>query len=134
MADFIHFHFEDAYNVYSSSDDQNDNSKVSSFIDNTNYDENLSDYYGFLNVSRSAESAEEDALSESNVRQVNNENVEAENYCLNSDEEVSDNEDNFANSKEIIEDFIKSLKIPHEEENFDSLLYAIFYSIRLERT
>lgn len=49
------------------------------------------------------------------------------------DEEVSDT-DNFSNSKEKIEEFNKTLEIPHGEENFDSLLYAIFYSIRFEAT
>ena len=83
----------------------------------------------FVNFSRPAESAEEDNFSESDVKQFNNENNEAQSYWLNSDEEVSHNEDNFANSKEKCKYLNKTLKIPHGEENFDSLLYAMFYSV-----
>ena len=50
------------------------------------------------------------------------------------DEEPSGNEDNFANSKEKIKDANKTLKIPHRDDNLNLLLYAVFYSIRFEKT
>ena len=46
MANFIHFQAEDVDDRNSSSDSQDDSDEVSSFIDNTNYEENLSEYYG----------------------------------------------------------------------------------------
>ena len=97
--------------------------KITSFIDDTNYEENPSDYYEFLNLSRVVESDEEDAFSESDVK------IER----LNSDEAASNNEDIFANSKEKMKDFNKTLKILHGEDNLDSLLYAMFYSIQFEK-
>ena len=66
MTDFIHFQVEvDDGNNSSSDDDKRQDNEISLnyFIDNTNYEENLSNYYGFRNVSRSVESAKEDTFS-----------------------------------------------------------------------
>lgn len=66
MTDFIHFQVEvDDGNNSSSDDDKRQDNEVSLnyFIDNTNYEENQSNYYGFRNVSRSVESAKEDTFS-----------------------------------------------------------------------
>ena len=62
MADFIHFQAEGVDDGNSGSDDNNNNDEVSSFIGDANYEENPSDYYGFVNVSRTVERAEEDSF------------------------------------------------------------------------
>ena len=48
MANFIHFQAEDVDDRNINSDNQDDSDEVSSYIDNTNYKENLSKYYGVL--------------------------------------------------------------------------------------
>ena len=62
MADFINLQAEDVDDGNSSSDNQDDNDAVTSFIDDTNSEENLSDYYCFVNVSRPVGRVEEDAF------------------------------------------------------------------------
>ena len=56
-------------------------------------------------MSRPVESAEDDAFSESDIKQFYNLDIEARDYCLNSDEALYDQEDNFLNSKKKIEIF-----------------------------
>lgn len=62
MADFINLQAEDVDDGNSSSDNQDNNDAVTSFIDDTNSEENLSDYYCFVNVSRPVGRVEEDAF------------------------------------------------------------------------
>lgn len=130
MADFMHCQAEDLDDGNSSSYDNDCNDWFSSFIDDANYEENPSDYYGFANASRAVESAEADAFPELDVKQFHNENVEAQIYCFNSDKEASDKENNFASLKEKIKDFNKNLKIPLGKDNLDLLIYTI--SIRFD--
>ena len=61
------------------------------FIDDTEYDESLTDYYGFTNVSRSYEDAMEDALEDFDWNQ------DPENYC---EEPTNRTIDGFNNSKQ----------------------------------
>ena len=133
MADFINLQAEDVDDGNSSSDNQDDNDAVTSFIDDTNSEENLSDYYCFVNVSRPVGRVEEDAFFWLRCQTTSQRKYWSEKLLFRSDEEVSD-KDNFSNSEEKIEEFNKTLEMPHGEENFDSLLYAILYSIQFETT
>ena len=76
-------------------------------------------------MSRPVESAEDDVFSESDIKQFYNLDIEARDYCLNSDEALYDQEDNFLNSKKKIEIFLKSLQIPQGEDALKSSLYFI---------
>ena len=118
MAIFFEFQAEDDGN--NSSDDAfyKDNGEVSlsSFIDNSIYDNNPSDYFGFKHISRSVESAEKDAFSDSDIRHFCDENIEARNYCLNSDDETAE-EDNFQNAA-----FNKTLMTPRGKDTDDCLI------------
>lgn len=53
---------------------------------------------------------------------------------MNCGEKAFDTEDSFSNSSENVRDFDKSLEIPQGKDNFDSLLYSIFYYIRYQKT
>ena len=53
---------------------------------------------------------------------------------MNCDAKAFDTEDSFSNSSENVRDFDKSLEIPQGKDNFDSLLYSIFYYIRYQKT
>ena len=76
-------------------------------------DNNLSDYYGFTNVSQTYSSTEEDVYSESDMRDSVDENVDARSYWPNL--EASDSEsdiDDFKDVKLYIEKVKESLIIP----------------------
>ena len=76
-------------------------------------DNNLSDYYGFTNVSQTYSSTEEDVHSESDMRDSVDENVDARSYWPNL--EASDSEsdiDDFKDVKLYIEKVKESLIIP----------------------
>ena len=62
-------------------------------------DNNLSDYYGFTNVSQTYSSTEEDVYSESDMRDFLDENVDARNYWPNL--EASDSESDVDDFKDV---------------------------------
>ena len=76
-------------------------------------DNNLSNYYGFTNVSQTYSSTEEDVYSESDMRDSVDENVDVRSYWPNL--EASDSEsdiDDFKDVKLYIEKVKESLIIP----------------------
>lgn len=93
MANFINFQAEDDGNNSSDGEFHKDEDKVSlsPFINDSNYENNPSDYYGFTNVSISVVSAEEDSVSKVIIAHFCDNNIEARNDCANSKYEMSDN-------------------------------------------
>ena len=49
-------------------------------------------YYQLMNVTRSTSNAEEDAFSESDIKDFLDDNVEARNYCVDPENEMSEEE------------------------------------------
>ena len=95
------------------------------FIDDTEYDESVTDHYGFINVTRSYEDAMQDALENIDPDQ------EAENYC---EESTNNAIDEFNNSQRRIDKFKASLVNPQDVDNPDSFLYAILYALRYKQS
>ena len=99
------------------SDDSDENkqeqeiiAKVSldNFIDdNTEIENNLSDYYGLTNITRSISDAKKDAFSESDIEDFPDKNLEARNYCPTSEDDGEIDYFNLSNKN--IEDFEKNI-------------------------
>ena len=111
MTNFIEFQVEGNGNNDFDGEFHKENHDLSldSFIDYSTYENNRLDYYGFKNVRRSVNSAEEDAFSESDVKYLCEENVEVQNYCEDSEDEMSQDKDNFDNSNQKMNILIKHL-------------------------
>ena len=95
------------------------------FIDDSEYDESVTDYYGFINVTKSYEEAMREDLEDDEI----DENAKAENYCED-DEQTNVSVDEFKTSKERVEKFKSSLLNPQGLDNPDSFFYAILYALR----
>ena len=75
-------------------------------IDDSEYDESVTDYYGFINVSKSYEETMREGLEDDEI----DENPEVENYC-EEDEPPNVSFDEFKNSKERVESFSRACSI-----------------------
>ena len=95
------------------------------FIDDTNYDESVVDYYDFENVTRPYEEAMDDAFEDFDYNQ------EPENY---SEEATNMTIDNFNNSEMRIEKFKSSIANPQGVNNPDSFFYGVLYALRYRLT
>ena len=128
MSDFVNFEAVDDSNV----DEIHDAEQILAesvsdveFIDDENvYDENITDYYAFTNVSRNLDDAMQDSFIAFDYSQ------EVNNYF------PEDNDPNnaiiveFKDSAKKVDDFESTLLIPHDFENIDSFYYALLYVIR----
>ena len=86
--------------------------------------------HGFANVSRTYSSAEENAYSESDIKDFLDENVEAQNHLPNPEASVSESDiDDFKDVKQYIEKFREFLILLHGKDHLDSLFYAVSYAI-----
>ena len=96
--------------------------------DDSQIDQNESDYYGFTNVMREYDDAINDSLTDFDHNQ------EASNYV--NDDENDDDEiiDVFKDFKSKVEKFKKSLFCPQGLKNDDSFFYSILYAIRYHLT
>ena len=74
-------------------------------------DNNLSDYYGFTNVSQTYSSTEEDVYSESGMRDSVDENVDVQSYWPNLEASDLEDVDDFKDVKLYIEKIKESLII-----------------------
>ena len=91
------------------------------FIDDTDYNESVTDCYGFANVSRPYEEAMEDAIEDFNRDQ------ELESYC----EEPTNNAiDEFNNSEIRVDRFKSSLANAQGEDKPNSFFYSLLYALR----
>ena len=97
------------------------------FIDDTEYNESVEDYYAFTNVSRDYSEAVEDSFSDFNYDQ------EPNNYC-NENEVYDLPTDKFKNSEKKIDHFKSTLVNPHGANNPDSFFYATLYTLRYQLT
>ena len=96
------------------------------FINNTEYNESVENYYTFENVSREYDDAIGDSFAGFDF------STEPNNYC--SDAEVCNEVTEFNDSKKKVEEFNKTLINPQGDENVDSFFYAILYAIRYTLT
>ena len=122
MAEFIIFQAAvDNDNEYVFSEDEfiHDKNEVSldSFIDNLTLDGNPLDYYGFTNVTRAISCAEEDPFSESDVEKILDNNVEARNYWVNSEDETSKEGGVSADTTKNLKKFIYNFDNVSENDN-----------------
>ena len=122
MAEFIIFQAAvDNDNEYVFSQDEfiHDKNEVSldSFIDDLTLDGNPLDYYGFTNVTRAISCAEEDPFSESDVEKILDNNVEARNYWVNSEDETSKEGGVSADTTKNLKKFIYNFDNVSENDN-----------------
>ena len=122
MAEFIIFQAAvDNDNEYVFSEDEfiHDKNEVSldSFIDDLTLDGNPLDYYGFTNVTRAISCAEEDPFSESDVEKILDNNVEARNYWVNSEDETSKEGGVSADTTKNLKKFIYNFDKVSENDN-----------------
>ena len=122
MAEFIIFQAAvDNDNEYVFSEDEfiHDKNEVSldSFIDDLTLDGNPLDYYGFTNVTRAISCAEEDPFSESDVEKILDNNVEARNYWVNSEDETSKEGGVSADTTKNLKKFIYNFDNVSENDN-----------------
>ena len=122
MAEFIIFQAAvDNDNEYVFSEDEfiHDKNEVSldSFIDDLTLDGNPLDYYGFTNVTRAISCAEEDPFSESDVEKILDNNVEARNYWVNSEDEMSKEGGVSADTTKNLKKFIYNFDNVSENDN-----------------
>ena len=93
------------------------------FIDDeSQFENNASDYYGLTNIERSYDDAIQDSISDINFDQ------EANNY--NVDDFHEGKIDNFKDFTERIDKFKKTLCFPKEIQDENSFFYAILYAVR----
>lgn len=141
MAEFINLMTHVKVNTVSDNKDNEgmdvEDGKVSliSFIDDKPIMDNKpSDYYGFTNVSQTYSTAEEDAYSESDIRNLLDEKVKAKNYSPNP--EASDSEsdnDDFKDVKQYIEKFRESSIVSHGIDSLDQSFSAVCYAFCCEK-
>ena len=96
------------------------------FIDNSEYDESVRDYYGFTNVTKSYEEAMREGFEDEEI----DESEEVENYC---EESTNATVDDFINSKDRIDKFKSTLLSPQGKDNPDLFFYAILYALRYKQ-
>ena len=97
------------------------------FIDDeSQFENNASDYYGLTNIERSYDDAIQDSISDINFDQ------EANNY--NVDDFHEGKIDNFKDFTERIDKFKKTLCFPKEIQDENSFFYAILYAVRYHLT
>ena len=96
------------------------------FIDDTEYNESVENFYAFENVSREYDVAIGDFFVGFDFSQ------EPSDYC--SDNEICNEVIEFKDSKKKVKEFDKTLINPQGDENVDSLFYAILYAIRYTLT
>lgn len=133
MAEIINFQAggdNDNKDIFSEDESIHEKEEVSldSFIDDSAPNGNLSDYYGFNNAARLVSSTEEHAFEESDVKKFLGNNVEVRNYCVNSEDDMQEEEDIFADTSKKIEELKKTFQIPNGNVSEDSFLYAICYA------
>ena len=96
------------------------------FIDDTEYNESVENYYAFENVFKEYDDAIGDSFAGFDFSQ------EPSNYY--SDDEICNEVTDFKDSKKQVEEFNKTLINPQGDENVDSFFYAILYAIRYNLT
>ena len=124
MSDFICFEAADENTDTDqgmTSESERAEERDSELIDNTDYNESVSDYYSFENVTRLYEETMEDALEDFDHDQ------DLENYC---EEPTNAPIDDFNNSKIRVDKFKSSLVNPQGVDNPDSLFYGLVYALR----
>ena len=92
------------------------------FIDDTEYNESVENYYAFENVSREYDDAIGDSFAGFDFSQ------EPSNYCSHG--EICNEVTEFKDSKKKVEEFNKTLINPPGDETVDSFFYAILYAIK----
>lgn len=131
---FIHY-YTDVSGSYTNVGDDDDSNEISlsllKFIDDTEIQNNPSDYYCLKNVTTSVSDAERDAFSQSDVDAFMNKDVETRHYCFYSE---GKKEDDFSDSKVKIEEFKDTLVIPNEKDDKSCLFYSLCYAIFYVRT
>ena len=102
------------------------------FIDDeSQFENNASDYYGLVNIERSYDDAIRDSIQEINFDQ------EANNYNPDDDDDDNCNEekiDNFKDFTERLNKFKEVLCFPKEIQDENSFIFAILYAIRYQLT
>ena len=88
------------------------------FIDDTEYNENVENYYAFENVSREQDDVIGDSFVGFDFSQ------ESSNYC--SDGEICNEGTEFKDSKQKVEEFNKTLINPQGDENVDSFFMQFY--------
>ena len=97
------------------------------FIDDeSQFENNASDYYGLTNIERPYDDAIQDSISDINFDQ------EANNY--NFDDFHEEKIDNFKDFTERLDKFKKTLCFPKEIQDENSFFYAILYAVRYHLT
>ena len=90
--------------------------------------------HGFANVSRTYSSAEENAYSESDIKDFLDENFEAQNHLPDPEASVSESDiDDFKDVKQYIVKFREFPIFLHGKDSLDLLFYALSYAIRCEK-
>ena len=88
-----------------------------SFIVDFTFDGNPLDYYGFTDATRAISCAEEDPFSESDVEKILDNNVEARNYWVNSEDETSKEGGVSADTTKNLKKFIYNFDNVSENDN-----------------
>ena len=96
------------------------------FIDDNVYDENITDYYAFTNVSRRVEDAMQDSFIDLDYSQKTN------NYCPEDYDPNNEIIDEFKDSQKKVEDFKNALLNSQGFGNIDSFYYGLLYAIRYQ--
>ena len=97
------------------------------FIDDeSQFENNASDYYGLVNIERSYDDAMQDSISEINF------DNEANNYDFDDDDDNFDEEkvDNFKDFSERLNKFKENLYFPKEIQDENSFFYSILYAVK----
>lgn len=116
----------------SEQEQENDQVSLNDFIDDdSETDNNPSDYYGLTNIRRSISDAEDDAFFGSDIEEFLDENVEARNYCLTYEDE--EQTEDFSQIGQKIDGFRKTLLIPEGKDSENSLFYAFYYAVQTDR-
>ena len=128
MPDFVNFEAVDDSNVDGIHDTEEILAESVSdveFIDDENvYDENITDYYAFINVSRNLDDAMQNSFIAFDYSQ------EANNYCPEDYDPNNEIIVEFKDSAKKVDDFESTLLIPHGFENINSFYYALLYVFR----
>ena len=116
----------------SEQEQENDQVSLNDFIDDdSETDNNPSDYYGLTNIRRSISDAEDDAFFGSDIEEFLVESVEARNYCLTYEDE--EQTEDFSQIGQKIDGFRKTLLIPEGKDSENSLFYAFYYAVQTDR-
>lgn len=116
----------------SEQEQENDQVSLNDFIDDdSETDNNPSDYYGLTNIRRSISDAEDDAFFGSDIEEFLDESVEARNYCLTYEDE--EQTEDFSQIGQKIDGFWKTLLIPKGKDSKNSLFYAFYYAVQTDR-